>query len=431
MHDLALIGASYRTVGIEALGRLLLPRSEQAGRVRELAARLGVEELLYLGTCNRLEVLVRLAPGQQPEELRGALFEALAGREAEGREARRIFRVWTGAGAVEHLLTVACGLDSAQVGDREIANQLRDAWLAAREAGVSGPRLDQLMPAALLAAREVRELEAADGMPARKGLAARAARHALTHLAGSDESVALLGVSAMTRSAARVLARERVPLIVVNRSLDAATHFAAEIGGVAMSLAAFSEAPPPVGAVVTAVGTAEPVIDGAHLERLSRGRRVAGPVLIVDLGVPANVGAEAAQAAGLAYIGMDQLVGEAAADRPQQLAERTHVRAIVDRHLDRAMRASAERLAGPLLGALHESYVQSVESELSELLHGSLAGLDEGERTALRRWGSLMARRMAHVPVDGLRRLASEGDLESVEACIDGMTRALEKRRAR
>jgi hypothetical protein len=126
---------------------------------------------------------------------------------------------------------------------------------------------------------------------------------------------------------------------------------------------------------------------------------------------------------------MDTLVGEAAAGRSDEVLERTQVRAVVDRHLDRAMRASAQRLAGPLVGALHDSYVSNVEAELADLLQGSLAGLDDTQRAALRRWGSLLARRMAHVPVDGLRRLASEGDLASVEACIDGMTRALEKRR--
>jgi len=64
------------------------------------------------------------------------------------------------------------------------------------------------------------------------------------------------------------------------------------------------------------------------------------------------------------------------------------------------------------------------------LLRGTLSGLDDTGQAALRRWASLLARRMAHVPVDGLRRLACEGDLESVEACVAGMAEALEKRRA-
>ncbi|MGH8286350.1 MAG: hypothetical protein ACRETT_11360, partial [Steroidobacteraceae bacterium] len=189
MHDLALIGASYRTVSIDVLGRLLLPKEELAARLPRLAEALGVQELLYLGTCNRLEIVARLNPGQQAESLRPRVFAALSGREPEAREAQRLFRVWAGAGAVEHLLLVACGLDSAQVGDRDIANQLRDAWLLARTAGVAGSRLDQLVAAALLAAREVRELDARGETPARNGLAARAATHVLRHLAGMRDRV--------------------------------------------------------------------------------------------------------------------------------------------------------------------------------------------------------------------------------------------------
>jgi glutamyl-tRNA reductase len=429
MHDLAIVGANWRTASMETLGRLLLPKEDAAARLEALAGQLGARELLYLGTCNRLEVVLRLPPGGSAESLRPRVFAVLAGREPAGREATQIFRVWAGAAAVEHLLLVACGLDSAQVGDREIANQLRDAWLLSRHAGVAGPRLDELTASALLAAREARELHDGPGGPARKGLAARAAGHVLRHLDGSRDTVALVGVSPMTRSAGRLLAASDVPLLVVNRSLEAAARLAEELNARALSLAEFTAASPSVGAVVTAVGAAEPVLEVAALRALAQAAAGRRRPLVVDLGVPANVRPEAALEAELPYIGMDTLVGEAAAGRADEVLERTQVRAVVDRHLDRAMRTSAQRLAGPLVGALHDSYVSNVEADLADLLQGSLAGLDDTQRAALRRWGSLLARRMAHVPVDGLRRLACEGDLASVEACIDGMTRALEKRR--
>ena len=429
MHDLVIVGASWRTASMETLGRLLLPKEDAPARLQALAAQLGARELLYIGTCNRLEVIARLPQGASAEALRPRVFAALAGREPAGREATQVFRVWAGAAAVEHLLLVACGLDSAQVGDREIANQLRDAWLLARRAGVAGPRLDELAAAALLAAREARELHDGPDAPARQGLAARAAAHVLRHLDGAPEPVALVGVSPMTRSSGRVLAQAGIPLIVVNRSFDAAARLAQELNAQPMSLADFTAAMPRVGAIVTAVGAAEPVLEDRALKLLLQAAGGTRLPLIVDLGVPANVRPEAAAEAHLPYVGMDSLVGEAAAGRGDEVLARTHVRAVVDRHLDRAMRASAQRLAGPLVGALHDSYVSNVEAELADLLQGSLAGLDDTQRAALRRWGSLLARRMAHVPVDGLRRLACEGDLHSVEACIAGMTHALEKRR--
>jgi glutamyl-tRNA reductase len=428
MHDLAIVGANWRTASMGTLGRLLLPKDDAAARLKALAGQLDARELLYLGTCNRLEIAVRLPPGGSPESLRPRVFAALCGREPQAREATQIFRVWAGAAAVEHLLLVACGLDSAQVGDREIANQLRDAWLLARRAGVAGPRLDELAAAALLAAREARELHDGAGAPARSGLAARAAGHVLRHVDGAGGTVALVGVSPMTRSAGRVLAEAGRRLLVVNRSLEAAARLADELNARSCSLADFTAKPPSVAAIVTAVGAAEPVLEAGALRALAQASGPGRP-LVVDLGVPANVRPEAALEANLPYIGMDTLVGEAAAGRSDEVLERTQVRAVVDRHLDRAMRNSAQRLAGPLVGALHDSYVSNVEADLADLLQGSLAGLDDTQRAALRRWGSLLARRMAHVPVDGLRRLACEGDLESVEACIDGMTRALEKRR--
>jgi glutamyl-tRNA reductase len=425
VHDVTIIGTSYRTAGVEAIGRLLLPREELASRLAPLAEHLRARELLYLGTCNRLEIVVRGSDGA--ESLRSRTFQALTGREPRGREAARMFRLWTGAAAFEHLLLVACGLDSAQVGDREIASQLRDAWITARSAGVAGARIDELVTSALLAAREVRRLDSQ--LPAPGGLAARAAAHINRHLAGRCERVALLGVSPMTRAAGRSLARCGVPLLIVNRSVDAAARLASELGGTHAPLATFRSSPPAVSAVVTAVGTAEHVLDVETLQRLDAASPAAPP-LIVDMGVPANVHPDAVAAAGPRYIGMEQLVAEAAAGRTEQVLEQGEVRAVVDRHLDRGLRAAAQRLAGPMLGALHESYVAHVEAELAQLLRGTLSGLDDSGQAAVRRWGSRLARRMAHVPVDGLRRLACEGDLASVEACVAGMAEALEKRRA-
>ena len=60
-------------------------------------------------------------------------------------EAQRALRAWGGEGAVEHLFLVAAGLDSARVGETEIAGKIRDARKRSRDAGVLGSRLDRVL----------------------------------------------------------------------------------------------------------------------------------------------------------------------------------------------------------------------------------------------------------------------------------------------
>ena len=130
-----------------------------------------------------------------------------------------MLRAWTGEAAVEHLLLLACGLDSAQTGEHEIAAQLRGAWEDARAAHTCGPVLDRLVGESLAMARRVRRLSAGTRAPSLGDLAAR---RVLQHLNGGGGRVALVGISPMTRRCAALLGAARVPLLIVNRTPQAA-----------------------------------------------------------------------------------------------------------------------------------------------------------------------------------------------------------------
>src|SRR5262249_46461533 len=143
----------------EDVARFSVPKADVVARLPALRDSLGVSEVFYVGTCNRVEVLYATADGAPAEDARQKVFHALTGRQAQNGEASRILRAWTGEAAVEHLFLVTCGLDSAQAGEQEIAAQVRLAWETARAAQVCGPTLDRLLGEALSMASRVRRLE--------------------------------------------------------------------------------------------------------------------------------------------------------------------------------------------------------------------------------------------------------------------------------
>src|SRR5579859_3516585 len=149
MHQVGVVGLSYRHAGVDEVARFSVPKAKVAERLPALRDSLGVAEVFYVGTCNRVEVLYATADGEPAADARDEVFRALIGREPKAGEATRLLRAWTGEAAVEHLFLVACGLDSAQTGEREIAGQIRLAWQTARDAHVSGPTLDKLLGEAL------------------------------------------------------------------------------------------------------------------------------------------------------------------------------------------------------------------------------------------------------------------------------------------
>ena len=446
MHQIGVVGLSYRHVGVDEVARFALPKAEVAARLPALRDFLRASEILYVGTCNRVEVLFATSDGSPAGDSRGDVFRALTGRDPQPGEATRILRAWTGEAAVEHLFLVACGLDSAQTGEQEIAIQLRGAWEAAREAHASGPILDRLLGEALGMANRVHRLEAGVRAPS---LADLAADRAVLHLAGKPGTVALVGVSPMTKRCGKALHRAGVPLLVVNRTLEAAEEFAQTVGAQALSLDEFRARPRDVAALVLAAGGGEPVLDTdalarlAHVTKLAQSNALAHaaalsqsavlaqpttlspatlpqvttrPPLIIDFGVPPNVEPEAARLVGFPRVGMNDLIQAAQERRLSQLMRMAPVRAAIDERLTRLRGDLATRAIGRKLADLRGTFEQIAAEEVDRALAAELRGLDDSQREILQRLGSTVARRLAHLPLAGLRAAAAHASADAVDA---------------
>src|ERR1700730_18899186 len=101
MHQIGVVGLSYRHAGVDDVARFSVPKAEVAARLPALRESLGVSEVFYLATCNRVEVLYATADGGPADDARDEVFRALLGREPKAGEATRILRAWTGEAAVE------------------------------------------------------------------------------------------------------------------------------------------------------------------------------------------------------------------------------------------------------------------------------------------------------------------------------------------
>ena len=415
MHQIGVVGLSYRHAAVGEVARFALPRGEVPARLPALRASLKAAEVLYVGTCNRVEVVYSTDDGAPAGDARQVVFRILTGREAEAGEAARVLRAWTGEAAVEHLFLVACGLDSAQTGELEIAAQLRLAWEDSRAADTCGPVLDRLVGEALKMARDVRRLSAGLRAPS---LADLAADQVLQHLGGRGGRVALVGVSAMTRRCAAILHEAGVALLIVNRTLASAEELAATVSAEAVPLEGFRAQPPALEALVLAAGGGEAVLDGECLGRLKSS--VTRSPLLVDLGVPPNVEPGAAACAGLARTGMDQLIEAAQGRRLVQLMRLAPVRAAIDERLARLRTELALRAIGPRLAQLRAAFEQIAAEEVERALKGELRTLDARERGQLERLAGTVAHRLAHLPLAGLRAAAAHAGSDAVEAFFDG-----------
>jgi glutamyl-tRNA reductase len=407
MHRIGIVGVSYRHANAGQVAQFAVSKEALAHRLSVLRTALQGAEVLYLSTCNRVEIIYA-SPGPAIDR-RADVFRALTGREPVNGEAASTLRAWTGEAAVEHLLLVACGMDSAQAGEQEIYVQLRAAWQAAREAQVSGPLLDRVLSEAMNMARHAHRLTTHDA----PSLADLAVERVLQHLGGRKLAVGLVGVSPMTRRCGLRLRDRGVAVTVINRSLEPARELAAELTGTAVSLEAFRQDPAAAGcgALVCATGAAEPVIDRAVLVKLAEARP-----LLVDFGLPPNVDVDAARVLDFARVGMDDLVQTARDGRVEHLVRLAPVRAAIDSHLARLRSELAARAIGPQLAQLRDDFERITAGEVDRLMREVLLDLDDSQRTQLSGWGRTLAHRLAHLPLSGLRAAAEHAGPEVTDA---------------
>jgi glutamyl-tRNA reductase len=107
---------------------------------------------VVLATCNRFEAYLDAA-GLAPEQALDGLARAAELTPAELADACSVHR---GDAAVEHLFAVSSGLESASVGEGEIAGQVRRAIDAARTSGRSSTELERLFQHAMVVSKRVK-----------------------------------------------------------------------------------------------------------------------------------------------------------------------------------------------------------------------------------------------------------------------------------
>ena len=419
LEDLSVVSISWRQDGVSGLERFALSEDTLADTLRDFAQRADLAELAYLSTCNRVELIFSRTPATPSRDLRPLVYELLTGSPAAPGDAERTLKAWQGEGACEHLFLVAAGLDSAAVGETEIAGQVRRCHELALDLGLSGPRLELLFEEALKIAAVVRgETGLGTG---RISLAEIAVAHIRERLEHTPGKVALVGISAMTERAAQSLAKLKIPLIFVNRTADKAAACAARYAAEHVSLAEFLREPSAVEAILSATGASKAVLGMAALERIAARTPSGQAPLLIDMAIPADIDPEACRKLDIDRIGMDQITFAAERSREARLLEAGQARELVDEALLRLNDRFAERLYGPLFSALQQRYRHTAREGVQRLLKKELKGLGPKEREAIETWCEVLARRFAHIPCLGLRGLLYNGPDGALDAFLDGL----------
>ena len=402
--SLLVVGLSLRSAPVDVLERVAVSCADGGKILAQLLERQHVAEALLLRTCNRVEVYAVVAAFHDGL---GEIVDVVAHQSAmTSADLSEHLYVHYATAGVEHLFSVAAGLDSMVVGEAQVLGQLRTAYAGAEQAGTVGRTLHEVAQQALRVGKRVQtetDIDAHGASVLSEALAAATAElagRASSGLAGRRAMV--LGAGSLGNLAAAHLRRAGVAEIVLgNRTAGKAERMAAlseEEGTPArvIGLDAVSSAISAIDLVICCTG-ATGVVTVADV-----GARVR-PLVVCDLGLPRNVEPAVGDVPGVTLL--DLTTVDRRLEHRETPGELEAAQYLVAQEVQSYLLAQRTAEVLPTVAALRTWAADVVDAELLQL-DRRLPELDAGVRAEFARTVRRVVGKLLHAPTVRVQELA-------------------------
>ena len=404
MSELLALGISHKTAPVELRERVALPDGRAVEFLHELVGDEAVHEAVAISTCNRTEVY--LVAGDPVEAETTAL--GMLARQAGIRPTELAGSIYStrNCDAARHLFRVTSGLESMIVGEAEVQGQVKRAFEAALDAGVTGPLSNRLFGAALATGKRARtETGISESRVSVPSVAVDLARESIGDLSG--RSVVVLGTGEMSELCAQALAAQGAePIFVANRRRDRARELAERFSG---RVAGFDDLPRELertDIVLAATSSPHAIVghDELGLVMRARGDR---PLLLIDIAVPRDVDPLCTQLAGVSLLDIDDLQAVVERNRGVRASEARRAEAVIEEEIQRFAEWLGSLEVLPTIAALraHADAIVDGVLEENERRWDSLSDRDRERMEAVIR---SVANRLLHEPTLQMKRAGGD-----------------------
>jgi glutamyl-tRNA reductase len=349
------IGVNHRTSPLRVLERVSVGADAMPKALHSLSSKDNIREAVVLSTCNRTEVYAVTEKFHAAYDDIAEFFCELGGLRSD--ELHQHLYSQHDDAAVRHLFEVACGLDSAVVGENEILGQVRDAWLLAQASGAARTTLNLLFRYALETGKRARsETGISRSTTSISFAAVEMARELLGTLA--YRKVLIVGAGTMGEGVAVALAmNSTTEVTVINRTESRGRDLAGRLGASMRPVSDLGAALLDTDVVVTCVGSGSFILDCDLVEPIMSGRS-GHTLFIVDIAVPRDVEETVGAITGVVLRNLDDLRDWVRSGVETREGEALKVSAIVAEEVERYSLDVTARQAAPLIAAMRAAAEQ-------------------------------------------------------------------------
>jgi len=369
---LNILAFTHRNLDVSKIGLLHIDKTDQPERLRELKSKLGLVELCFLTTCNRVEFTF-VSDYEWQEDQTFNLLSMLYPNLNESQISDFSIHVehYAEYNAVDHALAVASSIDSMIVGEREIITQVRTAFEFCRDNELTGDLIRILMKQVIETAKKVYTETSIASKPVS---VVSLAYHQLKKFnIPLDARILFIGAGVTNTTMARFLKKHGFKnFVVFNRTYEKAHTLAEEIRGIPISLADLKNYQNGFDVIITCTGADNHIITKEIYESLLVGEK--NKKIVIDLAIPQDLDPEIIENHKIDYISVAHLQVISNENLKERTKEIKHVEEILsqgnaeffsllkERSVERAMREVPEQIKSIKSFAINEVFRKDIEN---------------------------------------------------------------------
>lgn len=369
---LNILAFTHRNLDVSKIGLLHIDKDFQPNRLLELKSELGIKELCFLSTCNRVEFTL-VCDFEWLEVHTTKLLSVLYAdfTDIQISEFTNQVEHYAEYNAVEHALAVASSIDSMIVGEREIITQVRMAFEFCRDAGLTGDLIRLLMKQVIQTAKKVYTETSIASKPVS---VVSLAYHQLKKFnIPLDARILFIGAGVTNTTMARFLKKHGFKnFVVFNRTYEKAQTLAEEIRGIPLALVDLKNYQNGFDVIITCTGADNHIITKEIYDCLLVGE--SNKKIVIDLAIPQDLDPTIIEKHKIDYISIAHLQVISNQNLKERTKEIKHVEEILnegntefysllkERSVENAMREVPEQIKSIKSAAMNEVFRKDIEN---------------------------------------------------------------------
>jgi glutamyl-tRNA reductase len=408
LNTLRAISINHHHFPLETIGSFVIPQEELKARLDAAKEEFEMSELMYLGTCNRVEVVFNVSHfvcSGFTQKLLSHLFPNHDNSFIKGvaQKAQR----FNGEETADHVFRVAASLDSLIIGEREIITQLRNAYEECEKMKLTGDSLRMLNQHAIRIAKDVYTHTNLSKKPV--SIVSISWKLFQEKHPDLNTKVVLVGAGQIITNFAKFLAENGYTNArVYNRTLENAQAIAKSFNTVALDLSELKNDSSDFDVLVVCTGSTEVVVTSEMYAEMCVSQK---PRTVIDLALPANVDHEISKLEDVAFIDMLAVQREVQKNISYREEALTDCVAIIEKGKGEFKKHFQERSIELAMSEIPYAIKEIRQTAVESVFSKELAQLSEHDRELVDKIIGYMEKKYISVPM----KLAKSVLLEEVQ----------------